>query len=131
MADFTNPLSPMNISDLLTSAGYPHVSITEGRRHLAYECVLLYEVVTKRIPAMDDLRKGLAAVKVSGTTLLDILMRFPDLQQRVFPPDTGRVDADMLKLHIQWEASLDPMCQSAQQFLHRYMDELNQEGELN
>lgn len=62
LADFTNSSSPMNISELLTSAGYPHLSITQERQHLAYECILLYEVITKRIPALDDLRKGLASV---------------------------------------------------------------------
>ena len=54
LADFTNPSSSMNISELLTSAGYPHISVTEERRHLAYECILLYEVITKRIPSLDD-----------------------------------------------------------------------------
>lgn len=88
LADFTNPSSSMNISELLTSAGYPHISVTEERRHLAYECILLYEVITKRIPALDDLRKGLASVKVSQTTLLDLLGKLPDVQQRVFPPHT-------------------------------------------
>lgn len=124
MADFTDSQNPTNISELLASAGYPHLSITEKRRHLAYECILLYEVVTKRIPAMDDLRKGLAAVKVSGTTLLDLLVRFPEL-----PSNTNRVQANSLRLHIEWEDHLDPMCQRAQQFLCRYMDEVNQNGE--
>ena len=120
----------MNISELLVSAGYPHSNITEGRRHLAYECILLYEVVTKRIPAMDDLRRGFSAVKVSGTTLLDLLIRFPELHQRVFPPNTSAVQANLLKLHIQWEDCLDAMCQSARQFLCRYIDEVNQKGGL-
>ena len=118
----------MNISELLASAGYPHISITVERQHLAYECILLYEVITKRIPALDDLRKGLAAVKVSGTTLLDLL-RFPDVQQRVFPPDTGRVNATVLKLHMQWEDSVDPMRQSAKQFLLQYINELSNKGD--
>ena len=129
MADFTNPGNPMNISELLVSAGYPHLNITEGRRHWAYECILLYEVVTKRIPAMDDLRKGFAAVKVSGMTLLELLNRFPKLQQRVFPPNTWTVQANLLKLHIQWEDCLDAMCQRGRQFLCQYIDEVDQRGE--
>ena len=131
MADFTNPVNPMNISELLVSAGYPHLNITEGRRHLAYECILLYEVVTKRIPAMDDLRKGFATVKVSGMTVLDLLIRFPELQQRVFPPNTGTVQANLLKLHIQWEDCLDAMCQRGRQFLCQYIDEVNEKGEYS
>ena len=121
----------MNISELLVSAGYPHLNITEGRRHLAYECILLYEVVTKRIPAMDDLRKGFAAVKVSLMTLLDLLIRFPELQERVFPPNTGTVQASLLKLHIQWEDCLDAMCQRGRQFLCQYIDEVNEKGEYS
>lgn len=85
MADFTSPVNPMNISKLLVSAGYPHLNITEGRQHLAYKCILLYEVVTKRIPAMDDLRKGFSAVKVSGMTLLDFyLTDFPNFSNVCF-----------------------------------------------
>ena len=100
LADFTNSSSPVNISELLTSPGYPHSSITEERQHLAYECILLYEVTTKRIAALDDLRRGLAFVEVSQTTLLDLLERLPDIQKRVFPPHTGKVDVMILKLHL-------------------------------
>ena len=53
LADFTNSSSPMNISELLTSAGYPHLSITEERQHPACECIFLYEVITKRIPSLN------------------------------------------------------------------------------
>lgn len=80
---------------------------------------------------MDDLRKGFAAVKVSGTTLLDLLNRFPKLQHRVFPPNTGTVQANLLKLHIQWEDCLDAVCQRGRQFLCQYIDEVNQKGEYS
>ena len=112
LADFTNSSSPMNISELLTSAGYPHLSITEERQHLAYECILLYEVITKRIPALDDLRKGLASVKVSQTTLLDLLKRLPDVQKRAFPPHIGKIDVMMLKLHLEWRETAEPVNQT-------------------
>ena len=123
----------MNIAELLASAGYPHVRITEERRHVAYECILSYEVITKRIPALDDLRKGLAAVKMSGVTLFDLLGRLgrPDVQQRVIPPDTGRVHGKVLKLHIEWEETVDPLGQTAQQFLQQYIEELNERGDPN
>ena len=64
---------------------YP-LSMTEERQHLAYECILLYEVITKCIPALDDLGKGLASVKMSQTTLLGLLEGLPDFQKGVFPP---------------------------------------------
>lgn len=75
----TNPDSPQDISDLLMSAGYPHLTITKERKHLAYECILLNEVVTKRIAALDDIRKGLGEVKVSGVSVLSLLEGFPEL----------------------------------------------------
>ena len=131
LADFSNSSSPMNISELLISAGYPHISITEERRHLAYEWILVYEVITKHIPALDDLRKGLASVKVSQTTLLDLLGRLPDVQQRVFPPHTGKIDVMMIKLHIEWRETADPVNQTAQQFFLQYIDELQEKGDPN
>ena len=80
---------------------------------------------------MDDLRRGFAAVKVSGTTLLDLLIRFSKVQQRVFLPNTGTVQANLLKLHIQWVDCLDAMCQRGRQFLCQYIDEVNQKGEYS
>ena len=55
------------------SSGYPHLTVTAERRHLAYECVLLYEVVTKRLAALDDIRQGFTSVSALGTTCLDLL----------------------------------------------------------
>ena len=91
----------------------------------------LYEVITKRIPALDDLRKGLASVKVSQTTLLDLLGKLPDVQQRVFPPHTGKIDVMMLKLHLEWRETADPVNQAAQQFFLQYIDELHEKGDPN
>ena len=121
----------MKISELLTSPGYPHSSITEERQHLAYECILLYEVTTKRIAALDDLRRGLAFVEVSQTTLLDLLERLPDIQKRVFPPHTGKVDVMILKLHLEWKETADPANQTAQQFFPLYIDELHEKSDPN
>ena len=59
LCEFTSPDSALDIGDLLMSAGYPHVRVTADRRRLAYECCLIYEVVPKRIPALNDIRKGL------------------------------------------------------------------------
>lgn len=118
LADFTNSSSSMNISELLTSAGYPHLSITEERQHPAYECIFLFEVITKRIPSVNDLRKGLASVKVSQTTLLDLLERLPDVQKLVFPPHTDKIDVMMLKLHLEWRETANPINQTIEQFFN-------------
>lgn len=92
------------------SAGFPHITITEERRNLAYECILLSEVVTKRIPALDDLRRGLGEVKVSGVSLLSLLERYPELQQRVFPKDLEITDEREMASHIQYDESSNPLC---------------------
>ena len=124
MLAFTEPGSPQDMTELLMTAGFPHVTITEDRRHLAYECILLYEVVTKRIPALDDLRRGLEEVKVCGVGLLSLLERYPDLQQRVFPMDMGIIDEGKMISQMQYEESRDPLCQRAGNFFRQYIDEL-------
>ena len=106
------------------SAGFVHITITEERRNLAYECILLSEVVTKRIPALDDLRRGLGEVKVSGVSLLSLLERYPKLQQRVFPKDLEIIDEREMASHIQYDESSNPLCQRARKFFEQYIEEL-------
>lgn len=108
------------------SAGFPHITITEERRNLAYECILLSEVVTKRIPALDDIRRGLGEVKVSGVSLLSLLERYPELQQRVFPKDLEIIDEREMASHIQYDESSNPLCQRARKFFEQYIEELSQ-----
>jgi len=72
---FTEPGSPQEMTELLMAAGFPHVTIIADRRHVVYECILLYEVVTKRILAMDELRWGFGEVKVCGVGLLSLHAR--------------------------------------------------------
>ena len=38
LCEFTTPDSALDIGDLLTSTGYPHISVTDDRRCLPYEC---------------------------------------------------------------------------------------------
>ena len=121
MSAFTDPNSPHDISELLMSAGFPHIIITEERRNLAYECILLSEVVTKRIPALDDLTRGLGEVKVSGVSLLSLLERYPELQQRVFPKDLEIIDEREMASHIQYDEISNPLCQRARKFFEQYI----------
>lgn len=60
-----------NITDILVSAGFPHIEVTPSNWLLAYEYVLTYEVITKRITVLDDLRKRLDSVRVMGTGVID------------------------------------------------------------
>ena len=83
--NINSPGSQLDITELLMCAGFPHISINEEKRVLAYECCLLYEVVTKRVALLDDIRKGLRSVKVLGNTVLDLLSKWPELTKKFFP----------------------------------------------
>ena len=61
-----------NISELLLAGGFPHIEVSPASRLLAYECVLTSEVITKRVPVLDDIRNGLKLEYVMGGNLLDI-----------------------------------------------------------
>lgn len=70
------------------SAGFPHLSITPERRQLAFECCLVFEVITKRIATLDDIRKGMKTVQVLGVTILDIAAKEPSISDILFPKAT-------------------------------------------
>ena len=59
------------------SAGYPQLTITKEWKHLAFECILLDEVMTKKVAALNDIRKGLGEVKVCGVSVHSLLDRYP------------------------------------------------------
>ena len=82
------PDSSLSISELLVSAGYPHLTVSPQRRQLAFECCVQYEVITKRISALDDMRKGLQSVIVLGNSILDLRMKWPALKEKLFPQNS-------------------------------------------
>lgn len=129
MAQFTHPDSPICISEELQAAGYPHLEVNEQKRHLAYECCLTHEVITKRIPALDDIRKGLGEVNVSGTNLLCILERYPELRERVFPAYSNNISANELKMHLQFCDPTNEKCVQAQKWFYQCIDEIDERGE--
>lgn len=97
------------------------MEITARNRSLAYECFLLYEVITKRIAALEDIRKGLASVRVRGITLLDLL--------RV-PPHCHKVDVTLFKLGIQFEEADTEAEKLAQTFMQKYIEDVAERGTL-
>lgn len=102
------------------------MEITARNRSLAYECFLLYEVITKRIAALEDIRKGLASVRVRGITLLDLLRVHPNLIRHVFPPHCHKVDVTLFKLGIQFEEAE----KLAQTFMQKYIEDVAERGTL-
>ena len=112
------------------SAGYPHISVTVDRRRLAYECCLIHEVITKRIPALDDIRKGLESVKVRGKSSLDLMAKWPEVQTRFFPaPEAKVIDVATLLSCVVYEVDDDDSAsQQARIYFEKYLDELCARG---
>ena len=108
------------------SAGYPHISVTADRRHLAYECYLIHEVIMKQIPALDDIRKGLESVKFLGSHLL---ISWPNIQTRFFPvPEAEVIDAVTLCSHFVYEVDDNAASQEARTYFEKYLDKLGSRG---
>ena len=74
-----------NIADILMAAGFPYIEVNPCNPSQAYECVLTYEVVTKRLVVLDDLRKGLGSVRVMATSVTGLLQQHPKVQHLIFP----------------------------------------------
>ena len=79
LCEFTSPDSTLDINDFLMPTGYPDISVTADSRRLAYECCSINEVITKRIPALDDVRKGLGSVKFLGKSALVLVSKCSDI----------------------------------------------------
>ena len=67
------------------SAGYPHLTVSPQQQQHALECCVQYEVITKHISALSDKRKGLQSVTVLGNSILDLLVKWPTLKEKLFP----------------------------------------------
>ncbi|KAK2572104.1 hypothetical protein P5673_002306 [Acropora cervicornis] len=117
-----------NIADTLVSAGFPHIEVLPSNRSLAYECVLTYEVVTKRIPVLDDLRKGLDSVRVMATTGTDLVQQHPQVQQLIFPAAESKIEVSELRQLIKYNQTDGSTAQAAEYF-EKYLDELNTRDE--
>lgn len=116
-----------NIADTLVSAGFPHIEGLPSNRSLTYECVLTYEVVTKRIPVLDDLRKGLDSVHVMATTGTDLVQQHPQVQQLIFPLAESKIEVSELRQLIKYNQTDGSTAQAAEYF-EKYLDELNTRG---
>ncbi len=116
----------MNIGDILVAAGFPHIQVNKNNRELAYECCLTYEVITKRIPVLDDLRQGLLSEQSMGVSLLDIGNMYIEVQSLVFPGESTKIDLHLLKRLIKYPLIEDDEdAIMAKTFFEQYLEELN------
>ena len=116
-----------NIADTLVASEFPHTEVLSSNRSLAYECVLTYEVVTKRIPVLDDLRKGLDSVHVMATTGTDLVQQHPQVQQLIFPAAESQIEVSDLRQLIKYNETDDSRA-IAVEFFEKYLDLLNTRG---
>lgn len=89
--------------------------------------VLTYEVVTKRIPVLDDLRKGLDSACVMATTGTDLVQQHPQVQQLIFPAAESKIKVSELRQLIKYNQTDGSTAQAAEYF-EKYLDELNTRG---
>lgn len=109
------------------SAGYPHLTVSPQRRQLAFECCVQYEVITKRIPALDDMRKGLQSVKVLGNSILELLMKWPTLKEKLFPPQSkATISLSALTTIISYDIGDDSLATTTKYFFEKYLSELSE-----
>ena len=92
------------------AAGFPHI-----------------EVVTKRIPVLDDLRKGLDSVCVMATTGTDLVQQHPQVQQLIFPAAESQIEVSDLRQLIKYNETDDSKA-TAVEFFEKYLDLLNTRG---
>ena len=83
-------ITPLNITEALVSSGFPHVEVTTPstrNKNLAFECIMVSEVIAKRIPMLDDLRQGLISESVLGFNVLSLTGKHAHRGQATnFPP---------------------------------------------
>lgn len=109
------------------AAGFPHIEVLPSNKSLAYECVLTYEVVTKRIPVLDDLRKRLDSVRVMATTGTDLVQQHPQVQLLIFPAAETKIEVSELRQLIKYDHT-DDSTATAGEYFEKYLDELNTRG---
>lgn len=125
---FVNEENPCCIADTLMSAGFPHLEISPGNRTKAYECCLTYEVITKRIPVLGDIRKGLSSEQVKSTTILALALLHPEIKNILFPEADSHIVLQDLRNLITYETSDDIESTTSKEFLEVYLCDLNVRG---
>jgi hypothetical protein len=117
-----------NLVDVLIAGGFPHVEVCSNTRVLAYECVVRSEVITKRLPALDDLRNGLVSEHHMGLNILEIACFHQEVQLLIFPPQHKRIMLKDLKQLVMFEVASDEEKINSKRFMEKYMEDLDVRG---
>ena len=119
-----------NISELLLAGGFPHIDVIPATRLLAYECVLTHEIITKRVPVLDDIHNGLKLESVLGGNLLDIAHLHEEVKKLVFPEADARINLQDLQQLIKYEVADDDTKINSKNFMERYLHDLALRGKV-
>ena len=112
------------------ASGFPHIQISPSNRQLAYECCLSNEVITKRIPSLGDLRKGISSEVVFGRqTLLDLAREHEEIRNILFPKADARINLQDVKKLIEYSTAEDVSAIHAKLLFQKYLDEVSQRGQ--
>ena len=94
------------------------------------ECVLTSEVITKRVPVLDDIRNGLRSENVMGGNLLDIARLHEEVKKLLFPEEDARINMQDLQQLIRYELADDDVKISSKTFMERYIKDLDLRGKV-
>ena len=123
-----DPRESCNLADVLIAGGFPHLDVCSSTRVLAYECVMRSEVITKRLPALDDLRNGLVSEHYMGLNILDIAQSHEEVQLLIFPLQGKRIVLEDLKQLVKFDDASDEEKLNSKRFMERYIEDLNAQG---
>lgn len=115
---------------MLIAGGFSHIEVGPSTRLLAYECVLTYEVITKRLPVLDDLRNGLKSEQTMGLNLLDIALSHDKVKKLIFPEADSRIDLEDLIQLVRYDEADDDVKVSAKRCMEKYLQDLDVRGKL-
>jgi hypothetical protein len=101
--------------------------ISPATRQLAFECCLQHEVITKRVSALDDIRKGLQSVNVWGNTIIDLLEKWPILKDKLFPRNIQElINLPELSPYVKYELGTGALASEMRDVFEKYLIELNE-----
>ncbi len=124
--------NPSNIADTISSSGFPHIEITDENKELAYECCLVHEVITKRIPLLHDIREGLMSESSMGIGILNLVCIHQEIRDLLFPLPSNHIDLVEMKKMVQYELGYicNPDAATSRDFMNRYLEEVSQRGKF-
>lgn len=124
LGKFLNSDGDCYLGDLLMAAGFPYLELTSSNKSMTYECLLTYDVITKRLTVLDDLRKALCAKTTMGVTLLSLAYEHPDML--VFPDADSTINLQELMNLVTYEITDAIYKVSAREYMEKYFNVLSE-----